>query len=173
MYEPYPSSPPPVMPEPSRAEPPASVRNAVRLMYAGAALSAVVVIVTLLTIGSLKANILAHYPHYTATQRHDAEVAAVITSIIGGAVAVGLWLWMARANLRGRGWARIVAAVFFVINTIDLIASFARVHAVGSLIVSAPGMARGAGRDRVPVQQGIRRVLHRAAVRSPLGDRSR
>jgi hypothetical protein len=136
MYEPYPSSPP-VMPEPSRAEPPASVRNAVRLMYAGAALSVVVVIVTLLTIGSLKANILAHYPHYTATQRHDAEVAAVITSIIGGALAVGLWLWMARANLRGRGWARIVAAVFFAINTVDLIASFARVHAVGSLIVSA------------------------------------
>jgi hypothetical protein len=44
---------------------------------------------------------------------------------------------MARANLRGRGWARIVAAVFFAINTVDLIASFARVHAVGSPIVSA------------------------------------
>ena len=42
---------------------------------------------------------------------------------------------MARANGRGRGWARIVAAVFFAINTLDLIASFARVHAVGTLIV--------------------------------------
>ena len=137
MYEPYPSSPgTPEMPEPSRTEPPSSVRNAVRLMYAGAALSVIVVIVTLLTIASLKANILAHYPHYTATQRHNAEVAAVISSIIGGLIAVGLWLWMAWANLRGRNWARIVAAVFFGINTLDLLISFARVHAVGSLIVS-------------------------------------
>ena len=134
MYESYPSVPPEA--EPVRAEPPASVRNAVRLMYAGAALSAIVVIVTLVSIGSLKANILAHYPHYTATQRHTAEVAAVVTSIIGGLIAIGLWLWMAWANGRGRNWARIVAAVFFGINTLDLLASFARVHAVGSLIVS-------------------------------------
>ena len=121
--------------EPARAEPPASVRNAVRLMYAGAALSAIVVIVSLLTIGSLKANILSHYPHYTAAQVHTAEVAGVITSIIGGLLAIGLWLWMARANGRGRSWARIVAAVFFGINALDLIASFTRVHAVGTLIV--------------------------------------
>ena len=133
MYESYPSVPPEA--EPARAEPPASVRNAVRLMYAGAALSAIVVIVSLLTIGSLKANILSHYPHYTAAQVHTAEVAGVITSIIGGLLAIGLWLWMARANGRGRSWARIVAAVFFGINTLDLIASFARVHAVGTLIV--------------------------------------
>ena len=51
-------------------------------------------------------------------------------------LVIGLWLWMAWANGRGRSWARIVAAVFFGINTLDLIVSFARVHAVGSLIVS-------------------------------------
>jgi len=135
MYESYPSSSP-ELPEQGRPEAPNSVRNAVRLMYAGAALSAIVVIVTLVSIGSLKANILAHYPHYTATQRHTAEIAAVVTSIIGGLIAIGLWLWMAWANGRGRNWARIVAAVFFGINTLDLLASFARVHAVGSLIVS-------------------------------------
>jgi predicted membrane-bound spermidine synthase len=135
MYESYPSSSP-ELPEQGRPEAPNSVRNAVRLMYAGAALSAIVVIVTLVSIGSLKANILAHYPHYTVTQRHTAEVAAVVTSIIGGLIAIGLWLWMAWANGRGRNWARIVAAVFFGINTLDLLASFARVHAVGSLIVS-------------------------------------
>ncbi len=135
MYESYPSSSP-ELPEQGRPEAPNSVRNAVRLMYAGAALSAIVVIVTLVSIGSLKANILAHYPYYTVTQRHTAEVAAVVTSIIGGLIAIGLWLWMAWANGRGRNWARIVAAVFFGINTLDLLASFARVHAVGSLIVS-------------------------------------
>ncbi|MGH3423048.1 MAG: hypothetical protein ACRDOD_26020, partial [Streptosporangiaceae bacterium] len=71
MYQPYPSSPSQV-PEPAHAELPSSVRNAVRLMYAGAALSAVVLIVTLVTIASLKSGILARHPDYTAAQRHNA-----------------------------------------------------------------------------------------------------
>ena len=126
MYQPYPSSPEGSVPEPSRAEPPNSVRNAVRLMYIGAALSAVVVIVTLVTIASLKDAILPAYPDYTSAQLHNAEIAAVVTSVIGGVIAIGLWLWMAWANRRGRNWARIVAAVFFGINTLDLIISFTR-----------------------------------------------
>lgn len=145
MYQPYPSTPEGSVPEPSRAEPPASVRNAVRLMYAGAALSAVVVIVTLVSIASLKGAILTKYPHYTSTQVHNAEVAAVVTSVIGGVIAVGLWLWMAWANGRGRRWARIVAAVFFAINTLDLIASFARIHAVGAVIVGVLVWLAGLG----------------------------
>lgn len=51
-------------------------------------------------------------------------------------LGAGLWLWMAWANRRGHLWARIVAAVFFAINTLDLIFSFARIHAVGAVIVS-------------------------------------
>jgi hypothetical protein len=145
MYQPYPSTPEGSVPEPSRAEPPPSVRNAVRLMYAGAALSAIVVIVTLVSIASLKGAILSKYPHYTSTQVHNAEVAAVITSVIGGVIAIGLWLWMAWANGRGRRWARIVAAVFFAINTLDLIASFARIHAVGAVIVGVLVWLAGLG----------------------------
>lgn len=133
MYRPYPSSS--QMPEPARAEPPDSVRNAVRLMYGGAALSAVVLIVTLLTISSLKHGIFARHPDYTAVQRHNAEIAAVVTAVIGGLIAIGLWLWMAWANGRGRNWARIVSAVFFGINTLDLIISFTQVHVLAALIV--------------------------------------
>jgi hypothetical protein len=133
MYQPYPSSS--QMPEAARAEPPNSVRNAVRLMYAGAALSAVLLIVTLVTISSLKHGILARHPDYTAAQRHNAEIAAVVTAVIGGLIAIGLWLWMAWANGRGRNWARIVSAVFFGINTLDLIISFTQVHVLGALIV--------------------------------------
>jgi hypothetical protein len=135
MYQPYPSSPSQV-PGPVDAEPPNSVRNAVRLMYAGAALSVVVVIVTLVTIASLKHGILSRHPDYTAAQRHNAEIAVIVTSVIGGLIAVSLWLWMAWANRRGRNWARIVSAVFFGINTLDLIISFTQVHVLASLIVS-------------------------------------
>ena len=133
MYQPYPSSS--QTPEPARAERPNSVRNAVRLMYAGAALSAVVLIDTLLTISTLKHGILDRHPDYTATQRHNAEIAAVVTAVIGGVIAIGLWLWMAWANGRGRNWARIVSAVFFGINTLDLIISFTQVHVLAALIV--------------------------------------
>jgi hypothetical protein len=45
-------------------------------------------------------------------------------------------MWMAWANRRGRNWARIVSAVFFGINTLDLIISFTQVHVLAPLIVS-------------------------------------
>jgi hypothetical protein len=144
MYQPYPSSPSQV-PGPAEAEPPNSVRNAVRLMYAGAALSAVVVIVTLITIASLKHGILARHPDYTAAQRHNAEIAAIVTAVIGGLIAIGLWLWMAWANRRGRNWARIVSAVFFGINTLDLIVSFTQVHALASVLVGVIVWLAGLG----------------------------
>jgi hypothetical protein len=55
--------------------------------------------------------------------------------VIGGVIAVALWLWMAWANRRGRNWARIVSAVFFGINTLDLIVSFTQVHALAPVLV--------------------------------------
>ena len=144
MYQPYPSTPEGSLPEPSRAEQPPSVRNAVRLMYAGAALSAVVVIVTLLSIASLKGAILTKYPHYTSTQVHNAEVAAVVTSIIGGVIAIGLWLWMARANAAGRNYARITGTVLFVVYTLFLLLDLRRpsvgIGLVFSLLVWLAGL---------------------------------
>jgi len=41
---------------------------------------------------------------------------------------------MAWANGRGRNWARVVSAVFFGINTVDLLLSFTQVHSVADLI---------------------------------------
>jgi hypothetical protein len=53
-------------------------------MYAGAALSAVVVIVTLVTVARLKHGFLARHPDYTAAQRDKAEIAAI----------VGVFVWL-------------------------------------------------------------------------------
>jgi predicted tellurium resistance membrane protein TerC len=44
---------------------------------------------------------------------------------------------MAWANDRGRRWARIVAAVLFTINTLDLLLSIDVVHAIATVIVGA------------------------------------
>src|SRR5580704_6034584 len=133
MYTPYPASGP--AQEPEQIRPPRSVLNAVKLMYAGAALEVIAVIIAVVTIGSLKSAILARHPAYTAAQLHSAEVARTVPLVIGGLIAICLWLWMAWANGKGRSWARIVSAVFFGINTLDLLISLLQVHAVATLII--------------------------------------
>lgn len=133
MYQPYPTSGP--AQEPEQIRPPRSVLNAVKLMYSGAALEVLAVIIAAVTIGSLKSAILGRHPAYTAAQLHSAEVARTVPLVIGGLIAIGLWLWMAWANGKGRSWARIVSAVFFGINTLDLLISLLQVHAVATLII--------------------------------------
>lgn len=132
MYQPYPSAG--QGPDPQRPAPPNSVLNAVKFMYAGAALSAVGLIISVVTISSLKSAILKRYPHYSATQIHSVEVVGVAGAVIGGLLAIGLWIWMARANGAGKNWARIVASVLFGISTVDVLASVARPNAVLTLL---------------------------------------
>jgi hypothetical protein len=132
MYEPYPSSRPPQ--EPPRTGPPRTVLNAVRLMYAGAVLEVLALVIALVTRGSFKSAIFKRHPNYTSAQLHTAEFARTIPLIIGALIAIGLWLWMAWANGRGRSWARVVSAAFFGISTMDLLISFALVHAAATTI---------------------------------------
>jgi hypothetical protein len=134
MYQPYPTSGQPQGPE--RMQPPGSVLNAVRLMYGGAGLSALGIVITLVTIGSLKSAIETRDPNFTTTQLHAAEAVAVGGVIVGGLIAIGLWLWMAWANGKGRNWARILSSVFFGINTLDLLVSVAQPHAGISVVFS-------------------------------------
>ena len=134
MYQSYPASDPAQQSLPAQLPP--SLRNAVRLMYAGAALEVIVLIVALVTISSLKAAIMKADPSFTASQLHNAQVVGTASLVIGSVITIGLWLWMAWANGRGRRWARIVSAVFFGINTLDLVISFARVHATATAILA-------------------------------------
>jgi hypothetical protein len=133
MYQPYPSSG--QMPEPVRSEPPDSVLTAVKLMYAGAVVSALSLIVGLATIGSLRTQLRNAYPSYTTSQVHTVEVATVVFIVIFGLIGIGLWLWMAVANKRGGNWARITATVFFGLNTLSLLAGFARPEPLASRLV--------------------------------------
>jgi hypothetical protein len=144
MYQPYPTGAQPPM-TPAPADPPQTVRRAVNLMYAGAALSAIEIIIGLFTIGSLKSAIRSKYPNYTPSQIHTAQVAALTVAIVVGLLGVALWIWMARANLAGRNWARIVASVLFAINTIDLLAAVVQPHSVISLVLAVLVWLAGLG----------------------------
>jgi len=54
-----------------------------------------------------------------------------------GLIATGLWLWMARANKRGRSWARMMATVFFGLLTAGELALLFEflTHSSGSTLV--------------------------------------
>jgi hypothetical protein len=144
MYQPYPTGGEGPVPQPD-APAPQQVQTAVKLMYAGAALSAIEIILGLVTIGSLRSAIHSAYPNYTDSQIHTAEVVGIASAIVIGAIAVGLWLWMAWANGRGRSWARIVATVLFALNTIDLLTLIARPHTVSSLLFAVLVWLAGLG----------------------------
>jgi hypothetical protein len=119
MVQPYPSSAKPV--EQQRPPAPTSVLNAVKLMYAGAAISAVSLIVSLTDSGSAKAALRSEFPKYTTSQINHAFLGFLVIAIISAALGIGLWLLMAWANKEGRNWARIGSTVLFVLATISLL----------------------------------------------------
>lgn len=125
MYQRYPASAEPPL-QPVRPEPPTTVRNAVKFMYAGAALSTIWLIIGLASANSVKTAIKKAYPHYTAAHVHSLEVASVVSGAVIEAIAVALWIWMARASAAGHAYARIAGTAFFTLNTLGLVAFFAR-----------------------------------------------
>jgi len=119
MVQRYPSSGKPV--ELERPPAPQSVANAVKLMYVGAAVTTVSLIISAADISGTKAAIRKAKPTWTATQVNQFDRFIIITAIVSGLIGIALWLWMARANSQGRSWARIVSTVLFGLATLDLL----------------------------------------------------
>jgi hypothetical protein len=105
-------------------------------MYAGAAISAISLIVTLATISNLRTAIHNANPAFSASKLHSAEMAAVVLAIVFGLIGIGLWIWMARANRAGKNWARITATVFFGLDTLSLLVGFRQAEPALSRVVS-------------------------------------
>ncbi|MBV9856749.1 MAG: hypothetical protein JOY82_19905 [Streptosporangiaceae bacterium] len=105
---------------------PGPVAAAVRLMYAGAALTLISNIINLPIIGQIRTAFMAAYPLLPPR-----DIAAVTRTadgffVLNGIVCTAAWLWMARANRRGRSWARTIATVFFGLDTIVALFTIAR-----------------------------------------------
>ena len=118
MNQPCPSSGPPA--GPPRPPAPAPVLTAVKLIYAGAAVSATGLIIGLALIivditAAARGRFLGH--SLTAPQMRPVIITVwIVLSLIG----IALWLWMARANGQGRNWARILSTVLFGLATLQL-----------------------------------------------------
>jgi hypothetical protein len=117
-YQPYPSSGKPV--EPERPPAPPSVLNAVKLMYVGAAISVISLVISLASIGGTKDAIRKARPSLSATQVNQLNTFIIALAVVSGVIGVALWLWMARANGKGKNWARILSTVLFGLATLDL-----------------------------------------------------
>ena len=122
MYQPYPSSGQP--PGPLRPPAPAPVLTAVKLMYAGAAVSAVELIIGLaLIIVDIKAAARGRFLGHSLTAPQMRPLIITVW-IVFGLVVIALWLWMARANGQHRNWARILSTVLFGLATLQLRGDF-------------------------------------------------
>ena len=121
-YQPYPSTGAPV--EPDRGPAPQSVLNAVKLMYAGAAVSAVSLVISLIlplaNVASSKATLQKAHPSLSASQIDQAFNLGIAVAAVSGVIGTVLWLWMARKNGEGKNWARILSTVLFALATLDL-----------------------------------------------------
>jgi hypothetical protein len=111
-----------------------TVRAAVRLMYAGAALTTLILIISIIS--------LAFIGPSAATLRlagaSQPLPVAITVGIVGGLVVIALWLWMARATSRGRNWARMLSTVLFGMATLELISVFTGAQTALGLILWAP-----------------------------------
>ena len=123
MYQPYPGGT--QLPEQSRPPVPQSVTRAVQIMYVGAVVSLIGIVVDLTTLSSTKSKIRSQHSDWTVTQVNNAEHVAIGIFIVSGLLGAALWIWMAQANKAGRGWARIVATVLFGIDTLNVAAGAA------------------------------------------------
>jgi hypothetical protein len=105
-------------------EPPRSIRIAVRLMVAGAVLSTLGIFVTFMQRDEIRDQLSDADPNLTADELDTAVNVAIAANVMVSVLVIGLWLWMAWANNRGRRWARTVATVLGVLNVLFTVMSF-------------------------------------------------
>ena len=138
-----------------------TVRAAVKLMYAGAAVSTVNLVILLALTGDIKGS------------ASWLNTPFITVSIAWSLAPLALWLWMARENGRGRNWARIVSTVLFGAATLDLTDAFGPpgirlslvpVIAVQPDFVPVLYWLVGARRGVAAVAPGLQRVLQAAGL---------
>ena len=122
--------------------PPPTVQWAVKLMAAGAAVSTVYLVFAVIVTASIKTDLTrwnATEPkskQLTASQLNSLATYYVVSTIVIGLLAIGLWLWMAKMNSKGRKWARIVATVLFALWSYYTYVSIGETHGAATLITS-------------------------------------
>lgn len=129
-------------------ERPKSLDLAVTLMRVGAALS-LLGLVLVFFMGDAMREAVETSMQDTGTEMTpeavDAAVAVgTVFAVVMALIGVALWLWMAHMNGKGRGWARILATVFFGLFALSSLASLAQPAPALSRVATLVQLALGA-----------------------------
>ncbi|MFZ2503542.1 MAG: hypothetical protein WAW88_12840 [Nocardioides sp.] len=109
---------------------PASIGLAAKLMKAAAAIT----VLSVLPVFFLRPQVAEAIREAAAKQNkaltpEELEQAlnfGTVSAVGYGLLAIGLWLWMASANGKGKSWARIVSSVLFALNTLFFVAGLSQ-----------------------------------------------
>lgn len=133
MYKKFPGADKVITPA-TPVDAPASVLNAVRLMYAGAAVTLVYLVVSLASLGSIKSELRSSDHKLTTTQVNQVFEYLIVTTVVFGVIGIALWLFMARGARSRRRWAQIASTVLFCLYTLEAVATFTQDRAILSII---------------------------------------
>jgi hypothetical protein len=123
----YPSMAPAPWETPAvQGPPPSTVVNAFKLILVQAALSLVNVVVTLLTVDSIKEQVRASSPTLDQAMIDAAAGVAVALAVVFGIIGIGVWILLAFKVRAGKNWARIVTFVFAGLGLLSGMVSFAQ-----------------------------------------------
>jgi hypothetical protein len=104
---------------------PESVRNAVRLMHAGAAYAAVYAIgVIVVASAIIKKNTTAT----TTGSGHTTVAGVAALTVVLSLIEIAVWIGLAQACRSGKNWARVTGTVLFGLNTIGFLGVLANAH---------------------------------------------
>jgi hypothetical protein len=112
-------------------EQPSTVRTAVRLMWVGAALTLLSLFTTVLVTDEMRDLVRENDPSLSSSEVDSLVSAAVAFGVVFGLGVVGLWLWMASANGKGKKWARVVATVLGSLNVFSVLMSLGNATTTG------------------------------------------
>lgn len=123
----------------SRGPAPPSVLNAVRLMFVGAALGLLGLIVLLATKGTLKKDILKHNQDYDAQKLNDAVNVAITVGVVIAIIFIALYVLLALQVGKGKNWARIVTWVLAGLGLLSALTSLAQPEPAASRVLTLIG----------------------------------
>ncbi len=115
---------PPVPLTPPPPPPPSSVQNAVRLMYAGAAFTALEALGVIVVAAAL----IKKHAETGVRAGHTTLGGVVVLAIFLALIEVAVWLVIARACRNGRNWARITGTVLFGLDTLAFLGVITSKH---------------------------------------------
>jgi hypothetical protein len=105
------------------SDPPPPLRLAVRLMYTGAVLTVVGMLIGLAQMDELKNQMAEDDPSLSEAEIDSIASGATVFGVFIALLTAGLWIWMAIMNGKGRSWARVVGTVFGAIASVLVVFS--------------------------------------------------